>query len=143
MQSIRTKATPLAILLACALVSIVTLAGCSSSTHEVIESTKACSACHGEAKETYDIVPQETQAVASTLVVSTSASEVYVCEPLFSREGDESFYVPRAVLKVSVEEGIATIQLEEGMWALVAGEDASAARVLITVSDDGAQEITL
>ena len=131
------------VLLLCIVAAGTALMGCSSSTHEVIESSETCMSCHGEEKTTYDIEPENTQAVASTVTVSTSATTVYVCEPLFAYEDDDSFYVPRMVSSVSVTDGSATIQLEEGTWALVAGQDTSASRVLVHVSSDGVQEIEL
>ncbi len=140
MQFMKIKITAL---LVCVLAASAALVGCSSGTHEVMEASETCMGCHGEDKATYDVEPENAQAVTSTVTVSTSASVVYICEPLFAYEDNDSFYVPRVVSSVSVTDGSVTIQLEEGTWALVAGQDASASRVLVSVSSDGAQEIEL
>lgn len=128
---------------ACTLALGLTLAGCAASPHQIIDQDDKCTECHSEEKTTYDDAqPANAEQVASTVSVSTSGDTVWVCEPVFTEE-DGSYYVPRAVKNVPVNDGTATVELEAGTWVLALDEGDTATSKLVTVADGGADSIDL
>lgn len=114
------------------------LVGCSG-THQLVGQGKTCSSCHSDSKTEYTVTsPKDAIACGGEVEVSTSASEVYVCEPTFISE-DGSKYVPVQKSVKKVDGGSATIQLEEGNWVICTADDVNIKKaVLLTVSSSGA-----
>lgn len=137
---------------AAAAVSLFALAGCSSgaggatSQHQIISSTQECIMCHEE-KDTYDLTADDLSSAVTcgtTVTVSTDESSVVVCEPIFTKESG-SQYTPQKDTSVSVSDGTATVELDEGIWALCIDEGDASTCVLVVVdaSVDDVVEISL
>ena len=126
-----------------AIFAAAALAACSSGSHELISANETCISCHGENRSVYEVEVSNAEAVASTLTVNTSEDSVYVCTPLFPNEGDDSYYVCRISSTYTVSDGSVTIELGEGTWALAVGDEQSPTTMLVTVSADGVDSVTL
>lgn len=123
----------------------VLLVGCSAEPgestkqHHVINPGKACDTCH-DLEETYDLEASDIDnilEVGTTVTVQTDAEEVTVCVPNFTKE-DGSKYTPEAKTVTAVENGEATLELEEGIWAICldnGGDDADC--ILVSATADG------
>ena len=117
--------------------SALGIAGCSGGQHQIIGMGKSCSACHAD-KQTYDVASAKNAVESSTNVtVETSADTVLVCSVVFTAE-DGSAYVPERRNEINVSGGSATVELNEGYWALctASGDDVSKAQ-LVHVSSSG------
>lgn len=125
--------------------SIVALAACSSA-HEVIDSGKACTSCHSDTKQTYEVAnPSGAISSNGSITVKTSASTVVVCKPTFISE-DGSRFVPMQYSSKTVSDGSTEITLDEGAWALctVDGVSVKASKiVVVSASGDAAVEVNL
>lgn len=124
------------------LAGALALAGCSSAgtvTHQIISSENVCINCHSGDRQAYaDATPANVQTCNGTVEVSTDASAVYVCRPLCGTE-DGSFCIPLQGTQVSVKDGTATIQLEEGTWIVCIDTGGASSGVLVT-TDASANE---
>ena len=119
------------------------LVACSSGSHELISANETCLSCHSSSRSSYEVEVSSAEAVASTLTVNTSEDSVYVCTPLFPYEGDDSYYVCRISSVYAVSDGSVTIELSEGTWALAVGDEQSPTTMLVTVSADGTDAVSL
>ena len=114
------------------------------SSHQVIDLAKPCVSCH-EQKTTYDDVDTGKATKSNgTVKVKTSAEKVSVCKPTFT-SSDGSTYVPVRQSTVQVSGGEATVELEEGIWALCLdkGDKSSGQIVVVSASESESAEITL
>lgn len=122
-----------------ALAASAALVGCSGAQHQVVDSSNGCLSCHSEDKPTYEWgtqVPSSAVECALSVTVKTSADRVVVCTPLFTAE-DGSSYVPVQQSAVSVRDGQAAVDLEEGLWVLALDEGDSARTALVHATAQG------
>lgn len=126
-----------------ALAAASTLGACSfSKAHQVVPSGKACTSCHEE-KQTYDVTsPKGALCSGGTVSLKTAASSVSVCTPVFTSE-DGSSYTPQERRTVSVEDGQAVIQLDEGVWALCVKKDDTSVGQIVVVSSESTDSPTV
>lgn len=127
---------------ACALVfAAVSTAGCTAAQHQVVGSGESCSSCHSEEKAVFDLgvePPAGTIESGSSVTVKTDARVVAVCEPAFTAQ-DGSSFVPTEASSVTVVDGEAVVQLQDGLWALCVDEGDSA-RARLVQADSGNSE---
>lgn len=126
-------------------VGLFGLSACSGGlNHEIINVGEDCLECHEEQPETYDLdAPSSATDCGTTITVTTDADTVYVCEPVFASE-DGAKYVPEADSRVSVSDGTATIELEEGVWAIcVETSDTTSNGVIVNASASNSEEVTI
>ncbi len=120
------------------------LAGCSGA-HQMISTGEDCSSCHSDSKATYEVsAPKDAALSGGTVNVKTSASSIVVCTPTFISE-DGSRYVPEQRKTVSVSGGQASIELEQGTWALVVadGDNVKASRLVVVDGSGAAADVEL
>ena len=122
------------------------LSACSGGlNHEILDSGEECLSCHEEEPQTYELdsAPSSATDCGTTITVTTDAEEVYVCDPTFASE-DGAKYVPFAETRVSVSDGQATVDLEEGVWAIcIDNGDGSSKGVLVNASASNSEEVTI
>ena len=113
-------------------------AGCGSGQHEIIDQGKDCASCHSGGKQTYEVAAP-AQGVQSTgqVNVSTSASRVIVCKPIYISE-DGSKFVPEQQSCQNVSDGRAVVNLSEGTWAVCVDQGGTVKAKLVTVSSEAA-----
>lgn len=117
-------------------VLVAALAGCAPGQHQVIDASEACVSCHSDDKAVCSWgadVPAGTIESGPAVTVKTDASSVLVCMPAFTFE-DGSAFVPVRDRAVSVREGEAAVQLEDGSWALCTDRGGSVRAQLVHVS---------
>ncbi len=124
--------------------SSIALAACSGS-HQVIGYGEACSSCHSDTKSVYDVAsPKDAVTCNGSVTVKTSASSITLCKPTFISE-DGSRYVPEQSKSISVSGGQASVQLDEGIWALVVadGDNVKSSKVIIVDSSSSPADVDL
>ncbi len=120
------------------------LSGCSGA-HQMIAAGEDCSSCHSDSKASYDVAsPKDAIASNGTVNVKTSASSVVVCVPTFISE-DGSRFVPEQRRTVNVSGAQATIELEQGTWALVVadGDNVKASKIVVVDGSAAAADVEL
>ncbi len=120
------------------------LVGCSGA-HQVIGAGQACSSCHSDTKATYEVSsPKDAVTCSGTVNVKTSASSVVVCVPTFISE-DGSRFVPEQRRTVNVSNGTATLDLEQGTWAIVVadGDNVKASKVVVVDASASSADVEL
>ncbi|WP_080797322.1 hypothetical protein [Arabiibacter massiliensis] len=134
---------------ACSIVvGALLLAGCSSAAqHQVVGAGEECSSCHSEEKAVYERgadVPSGAVESGIRVAVSSDADAVSVCVPRFTAE-DGSRYVPVEASRMALDAGSATLELEEGLWAICVddGDSARAQLVRVDPSRSDSAEIKL
>ena len=123
---------------------VLGLTGCSGA-HQIIAAGEDCSSCHSDSKESYDVAsPKDAVASNGTVNVKTSASSVVVCVPTFISE-DGSRFVPEQRRTVNVSGGQASIELEQGTWALVVadGDNVKASKIVVVDGSSAAADVEL
>ncbi len=116
--------------------------GCGARAHETIDSGKACESCHSE-KQTYDVSePKDAITCGNTITVETDAESVAVCAPIFTSE-DGSAYVPELRSQAKVENGTASIELDEGTYAICLINGSKVEKSQIVTVKEGASEATI
>ncbi len=134
----------MAVLVVASAIMGATLAGCSVTTHQIVSSTDSCASCHSEVPATYDVADSEvsvTQTCGTTITVETSQSEVIACKPLYVSESGKD-YVPLRKQTARVDDGKATLELEEGLWLIAIDKGDSSKSVFIYV-DASAENATI
>lgn len=120
----------------------LTAIGCTSSTHEIIDAGESCTSCHPE-KQVYDVSePKEAIACGSAVKVETSAESIAVCRPIFISENGSS-YVPEMKRQVKTENGSASIELGDGIFALCVVDGNQVKKSQIVIVDEDAAEATI
>ena len=66
-------------------------------------------------------MPLNVEESGSRVTVETDAETIAICRPVLTTE-DGSSFVPEKVSEVSVVDGQATVELEDGLWALCVDE---------------------
>lgn len=125
-------------------ISCLALTGCSGS-HQVIGYGEACSSCHSDSKSTYEVAsPKDALTCNGAITVKTSASSIVLCKPTFISE-DGSRYVPEQSKTVSVSGGQASVQLDEGTWALVVadGDNVKSEKLIVVDSSAAPADVDL
>ena len=118
------------------------LAGCSPAQHQVIESGEECRGCHSEERPAYEWsagMPLNVEESGSRVTVETDAETIAICRPVLTTE-DGSSFVPEKVSEVSVVDGQATVELEDGLWALCVDEGDTARAKLVHVDSSSASD---
>lgn len=121
-------------------VLLVALTGCSAAQHQIIDAGQDCKACHSEEKPTYEGgagVPADVVESGAQVTVETDAASIVVCRPVFTSE-DGSTFVPEKASSAPVSGGRATVELEDGLWALCVDEGDTARAQLIHVDSSSA-----
>lgn len=120
------------------------LSGCSGA-HQMIAAGEDCSSCHSDSKASYDVAsPKDAVASNGTVNVKTSASSVVVCVPTFISE-DGSRFVPEQRRTVNVSGSQASIELEQGTWALVVadGDNVKTSKIVVVDGSSAAADVEL
>lgn len=123
-------------------VAITALTGCGIAQHQVIKANDRCIACHDANMKEADTpaASLEITSVGLELTVETSHATVSVCEPLYTDNAAVP-YVPREIRSAKVVDGKATVQLEEGIWAIAVQEAGGATTsVLVEATADGSTD---
>lgn len=112
---------------------LLALPGCAAGPHQVIGANDECPTCHSDQKATYEVDAGTVNAAqaGSTVAVETQASEIAVCRPTFTAQ-DGSYFVPVEVRTVPVVDGRATVELEDGLWALCIDKGDTATSMLVS-----------
>lgn len=116
------------------------LVGCSPAQHQVIEAGEDCRGCHSEEKPTYEPgaeKPSNAVESGSRVTVETDAGTIAICRPVLTAE-DGSSFVPEKASEVPVVDGQATVELEDGLWALCVDEGDTARAKLVHVDSSSA-----
>lgn len=130
---------------AAACLALGALAGCTKSGHQIVDQGQQCTQCHGE-KTTYDdTAHSDAIHTNSTFTVKTSkADQVVVCDPKFT-SSDGTAYTPIRIKNVPLQNGQATVTLDDGIYAICIDQgDSSIGRIVVvdaSVSDSA--EVTL
>lgn len=132
---VKQKYTPiiLSAIVAFLLISSAILAGCSKhNSHQLVNKMSECPSCHtGEIVVYDDIIPPSSAVdVGSMVEVKTKHNAIYVCTPLFT-SADGSTFVPLIQKRVKAENGVATVRLEPGVWALAVDNGETANSILV------------
>ena len=129
-----------------ALVStLLLLAGCAAGQHQIVDASETCASCHSEEKPVYEWgteVPAGAVESAASVTVKAEASSIVVCRPVFTAQ-DGSSYVPEKVSSVSLADGQAVVELEDGLWALCVDEGDAARAKLVHVGSEGSEGVVV
>ncbi len=120
------------------------LTGCSGA-HQMISAGEDCSSCHSDSKSSYEVSsPKDAVTSNGTVNVKTSASSIIVCVPTFISE-DGSRFVPEQRRTVNVSNGTATLELEQGTWALVVadGDNVKASKIVVVDASASPADVEL
>lgn len=127
--------------------SLATLAGCGAGaqgtvTHQIVQGANACVTCHPSDRAPFaDATPANATACNGTVEVTTNSDTVIVCKPLCGKE-DGSFCIPERMTSVKVEDGKATVELEEGIWAVCIDKGGSSNGVIVNVTPGAGQAVS-
>lgn len=122
------------------------LAGCAgagSVTHQMVSSEGSCVSCHADDRRVdAGATPIGATVCNGTVEVTTDADAVYVCRPLCV-QGESSTYVPLAGTRVGVEDGVATVQLDEGIWVVCIDKGDAVRGELVEASAASGESLSL
>ena len=125
----------------CLIATLLIMTSCAgANSHQIIKMGQDCSQCHSDEKATYDVSdPKGATECGGTINIKTSSDKVVICNVTFTSE-DGSTYVPTSYKTTSVSGGEASIDLEEGIWAICLDEGASSKSVLVKSSSSASTQ---
>jgi uncharacterized membrane protein len=121
----------------------IALCGCSGG-HQIIDSVNECSSCHSDknAVDNTTVTADATQSNGNITVSAKGENRVYVCTPAFTDE-QGSYYVPVKSKVVTLTDGSANIELDEGYWVIAKDNGGSSDNVLVEVSPEYADGVEI